>query len=88
MAVQGLSHRFAGVPSSTIAFWVAAFAAAALSLAAALVAITSDNDGAPETSSAARLQQELQARNDRIAFFGLCGPRPHDSPSLRSKQIS
>jgi tetratricopeptide (TPR) repeat protein len=57
------------VPSSTIAFWVAALAAAALSLAAALVALRGDRITPSDNGAAVRLQQELQARNDRIAFF-------------------
>lgn len=67
MAVQGLSHRLNRLPSGTTAFWVAAFMAAALSLAAALVALQNGAD--TSATPIASLQQELKARNERIAFF-------------------
>lgn len=68
MAVQGISNRFHKMPAGTLAFWVAACLAAALSLAAGLVALTGGGE-ADSASSRQSLAAELRARNERIAFF-------------------
>jgi tetratricopeptide (TPR) repeat protein len=70
MATQGISrspNQKAGFRPNALAFWLVGFAAAALSLAAAFVGLSSDRSGSPTTLPNG--PAELAARNTRILFF-------------------
>lgn len=65
MAARGLSGRLTRLAVGPLAFWLAALMTGALSLAAALIALSGDATSLPSLPAAA----DLRTRNERITFF-------------------